>query len=180
MGVPESCRSQSLPPAHTYFLTMLMASALGASGKLERAGSSPQFSSFTAWQEGKRGKIFPFLSSLLLLLKRVRKIEIMSLAPSHHFIKIKILPDRQNVIFKILLLVRIHFCPVSRQEHFKLFPFILFFNPSSIAVHSPSDSSALHFPRNQFELDFHILKALLTKEITNKKIRKPTWLPQLW
>lgn len=135
---------------------------------MEKAFSRPQFSSFTAWQEGNRGKSFPFLSPSLLLLKLVRKIEIMSLAPSHHFIKIKILPDSSNAIFKILLLVRIHFCPISSQEHFKLFLFILFFHPCSVATYSPSES-LYHFPRIQFELNFQILKRLLTKQITNKK-----------
>jgi len=135
---------------------------------LDRAGSRPQFSSFAAWQEGKRGKSFPFLPSLLLLLKHLRRIGIMSLAPSHHFIKIKILPDCPNVIFKILLLVRIHFCPISSQEHLKLFLFILFFHPYNIAIYSPSESLC-HFPRIQFELNFQILEGLLTKQIANKK-----------
>lgn len=133
--------------------------------------------SFTAWQEGRRGKNFPFLS-LLLLLKLSRKIEIISLVPSHHFIKIKILPASPNVIFKILLLVGIHFCHISRQVYFKLFLFILFFYPCSIVICRPSEP-LYHFQRIQFELNFQILKGLLTKQITSKKIQKAAWLPQL-
>lgn len=124
-GASERCQRQSLLPAHRYITVMPTAWALRKVGE-SQYGASALILPCLAGSNG-REKNFPLLSSSLLLLKLIWKIEIMSLAPSHHFIKIKILPDSPNVIFRILLLVRIHFCPISSQEHFKLFPLIIFF-----------------------------------------------------
>lgn len=84
----------------------------------------------------------------------------MSLAPSHHFIKIKILPDSPNVIFKILLLVRIHFCPLPSQEHFKLF--ILFFSSLQHCCIQPFRNIASHF-QNSGQINFPDLKGTSDK-----------------
>lgn len=155
----------------------LMAWAVGVNSEVGVSWFKAQFSSFPVCQEEKRGKSFPLLSSLRIFLRLVRKIEIISLAPSHHFIKIKTLADSPNVIFKILLLVRIHFCPIPSQEHFKLF--IFFFHPCSIAIYSPSET-LYHFSRIQFKLSLQALKGLLAKEIRSTKTQRAAWIPQLW
>lgn len=118
-----------------------------------------------------RGKNFPLLSSSLLLLKLVWKIEIMSLAPSHHFIKIKILSDSPNVIFRIYYLSEYTFVLFLARNILNDFLSLFFSSPQHCYIQS-FKIIVNQFPRIQFKLNFHILKGVQKKQLTSKKSKE--------